>query len=160
SVRYYLDVKWNNFKERKSQYWVRELTLFSLKTGTTRCMEWEVDDELEISLTKKEIKLSDIQYRGSSLKRDGIDEIEDNEEGIVIFNGVKYRYSEDDTWAALYKKTKQDQDGIPVRVYEFEGEDNTYLSIESWEEEGDRPSREAFISEAIKVNDVKILQRQ
>ena len=158
----YLDVKWKDFSPRKKDYWVIELELYSLTKGTKTFVEWEVDDELEICLTDRAIKIRDIQYDGRSLTRKNLAYIEDEEEGEIEFAGTKYFYSDDDTWAGLFyrnaKDAKNKTDSIPLRVYEFESNDEKYLSIESWEENEDRSEREAFISHSIKSKDIQVLQ--
>ena len=159
NVFLYLDVKWDNFKPRKKDYWVTELELFSLETGESMYVEWEIDDELEVCQTDALVKMRDIKFEGKALTRDALDYIADEEEGAVSYNGVDYFYSEDDTWAGLFTKEKGSKDGVPMRAYEFESDNDTSLTIEAWHEEDDeRPQREAFISHQIKSNAVSVLQ--
>jgi len=155
----YLDVKWDNFKPRKKDYWVTELELFSLETATTRYVEWEVDDELEICQTDSLVKMRDIKFEDKTLSRDDLEYIADEEEGVVSYKNTDYYYSEDDTWAGLFIKKKGSKEGVPMRAYEFESDKGTFLTIETWHEEDDeRPDREAFISHQIKNNAITILQ--
>ncbi len=158
----YLDVKWKDFSQRKKDYWVIELELYSLTKGTKTFVEWEIDDELEICLTDALIKLRDIQYDGKSLTRKDIAYIEDEEEGEIKYKGAKYFYSDDDTWAGLFFKNANDAknktNSIPLRMYEFESDDGQYLSIESWHENEDKAEREAFVSHSIKSTDIRVLQ--
>lgn len=155
----YLDVKWDNFKPRKKDYWVTELELFSLETGKTTYIEWEIDDELEVCQTDSLVKMRDIKFNGKSLSRTDLDYIADEEEGTVSFNGADYAYSEDDTWAGRFIKANGSKDGIPMRAYEFESDDDTFLTIETWHEEDDeRPDREAFTSHQINSKTISILQ--
>jgi len=155
----YLDVKWDNFKPRKKDYWVTELELFSLEKGTTRYVEWEVDDELEICQTDSLVKMRDIKFENKSLSRDDLEYIADEEEGVVSYKSTDYHYSEDDTWAGLFIKQKDSKDGIPMRAYEFESDKGSFLTIETWHEEDDeRPDREAFLSHQIKNNAITVLQ--
>lgn len=155
----YLDVKWDNFKPRKKDYWVTELELFSLETGKTMYVEWEIDDELEVCQTDSLVKMRDIKFDGKSLSRADLDYIADEEEGTVTHNGVDYAYSEDDTWAGRFIKANGSKDGIPMRAYEFESDDDTFLTIETWHEDDDeRPDREAFTSHQINSKTISILQ--
>lgn len=155
----YLDVKWSNFKHRKKDYWVTELELYSLNTGKTMYVEWEIDDELEVCQTDALVKMRDIQFDGKSLSRADLDYIADEEEGEVTHNGVRYEYSEDDTWAGLFIKSHGSKDGIPMRAYEFESDKGQFLTIETWHEDDDeRPDREAFLSHQIDSHDITILQ--
>ena len=159
----YLDVKWANFAKRKKDYWMIELGLLSLTTGKKTCVEWKIDDELEISLTDSFIKIRDIQFNNKSLTRSDIDFIEDEEEGQVKINGAIYHYSDDDTWAGLFYKTEQDAktkvNGSPLKVYEFESDKEEYLSIEMWHDKNEKAEREAYVSHSIKTTDIKVLQQ-
>lgn len=155
----YLDVKWSNFQPRKKDYWVTELELYSLNTGKTLYVEWEIDDELEICQTDALVKMRDIEFEGKSLRRSDLDYIADEEEGEVTHNGVRYEYSEDDTWAGLFIKVHDSKEGIPMRAYEFESKDGKFLTIEAWHEDGDeRPDREAFLSHQIDSQTIGVLQ--
>jgi len=155
----YLDVKWNNFKRRKNDYWITELELFSLNTGESTYIEWEIDDNLEICQTDAMIKLRDIQYNGKNINRKDLEYIADEEEGEVSVDGTTYAYSEDDTWAGLFYKDTTEKEGIPMRAYEFEANNGKCLTVETWHEDNDdRPEREAFLSHPIKSQSIVVLQ--
>jgi len=159
NVYLYLDVKWKDFSKRKKDYWVTELELVSLNTGKVRFVEWEYDDELEVSQTDSTVQLRDIQYDGRSIKHRDLEEIAEEEEGEVIVDGTKYSYVEDDTWAGLFTKAGGSKEGTPMRAYEFASRKNTYLTIETWhEDDDDRPEREAFVSHEIKGSLFEVLQ--
>ncbi|MFK5913801.1 MAG: DUF4178 domain-containing protein [Woeseiaceae bacterium] len=159
NVYLYLDVKWKDFSKRKKDYWVTELELYSLNNGQIRFVEWEFDDELEVSQTDSIVALRDIQYDGRSIKHRDLEEISEEEEGEVIVDGTKYFYVEDDTWAGLFIKSGGSKEGIPMRAYEFASQQATYLTIETWHEEDDeRPEREAFLSHEVKANVFEVLQ--
>jgi hypothetical protein len=157
NVSRYLDVKWEGFKKRKTEYWVTELELVNLVSGETLFVEWEVDDELEISKTVAEIKMREIEFQNKPLTRKELEAISEEEFGEVSCRGKKYSYVEEDTWAALFFRDKN-ADALPVRMYAFESDDNSYLTVESWEDGDDRPSREAFISQSVKPQSVVVLQ--
>ena len=165
NVYLYLDVKWKDFSKRKKDYWVTELELVSLNTGKARFVEWEYDDELEVSQTDSIVQLRDIQYDGRSIKHRELEEIAEEEEVEVIVDGTTYAYVEDDTWAGLFMKTGDSKEGsakkgTPMRAYEFASAKDTYLTIETWhEDDDDRPQREAFVSHEIKANLFEVLQR-
>ena len=158
SLGYYLDVKWKDFSHRKSEYWVTELELLNLHNGEIKYFEWERDDELELSLTEELVKIRDIKFSGNPLSHSHLATIADQEEGTVSFKGVNFHYVEDDTWAGRYSKNKR-KDGAPMRAYEFEGDNGTFLTVEAWhEDDGERPDREAFLSRPLRVSDIEILQ--
>ncbi len=160
----YLDVKWDDFSPRKKDYWVIEFELYSLSHGTKTYLEWEIDDELEICLTDSTVKLREILFDGKSLTRKILDYIADEEEGEVKYKGVKYYYSDDDTWAGLFFRNAEDakskSNSIPLRAYEFESNAGQYLTIESWQQGDDKIEREAFVSHAIKSSALQVLQTQ
>ena len=161
NVYLYLDVKWKDFSKRKKDYWVTELELVSLNTGKVRFVEWEYDDELEVSQTDSTVQLRDIQYDGRSIKHRDLEEIAEEEEGdvVVVVDGTTYSYVEDDTWAGLFTKAGGSKEGTPMRAYEFASRKDTYLTIETWhEDDDDRPEREAFISHEIKGSLFEVLQ--
>lgn len=159
NVYLYLDVKWKDFSKRKKDYWVTELELVSLNSGNVRFVEWEYDDELEVSQTDSTVALRDIQYKGRPIKHRDLEDIAEEEEGDVVVDGTTYAYVEDDTWAGLFMKAGGSKQGTPMRAYEFASRKGTYLTIEAWHEEDDeRPEREAFVSHDVKGHLFEVLQ--
>jgi hypothetical protein len=157
SMSKYLEVKWSSFKKKKSEYWVTELQLLNLLSGEKSFIEWEFDDELEISKTLSRAKLKDITCDNAPLTRAHLEEISEEEHGSVQYKGVRYHYSEDDTWAALYYPTTESEP-LQVRLYEFGSDNEQYLTIELWEDDDAKPEREAFISMELKKKKISILQ--
>ncbi len=153
----YLDVKWKSFGKRKKDYWVTELQLFNVLTGQNTFLEWEYDDELEICLTLSQVKLRDIFFNGNGITRKDIEAIAEQEQGTITCNGTHFHYSDDDTWAALFYR-ENTQEPEKVRMYEFASSNDQYLTIELWENEDDKPEREAFISREVSERSVKVLQ--
>ena len=153
-VNKYEEVKWKDFSRNKKGDRVYELTIFSLKTGEVKYIEYLVDDGSEIYFTEQEVKMIDL-----GVTRAMLEEIAEDGEGEIIFEGRKYYYSDDETTALLYYRGDT-ADGIPVRCYEFESTDYKYLTVEAWytDTEDDRPSREAYISVDVKEADIEVLQ--
>ena len=155
----YLEVKWNSFKKKKNEYWVTELQLFNVLTGEKTFIEWEFDDELEISQTLSEVQLKDLTENGKPLTRNILDDIAEEETGIIKYKGQDFHYIEDDTWAALFYRNTTDEP-LQVRMYEFKGDDGTGLTLELWEEEDSKPEREAFISQELAATAITVLQTE
>lgn len=153
----YLDVKWSSFNKRKTDYWVTELELFNVLTGEKKYLEWEVDDDLEICETLREVRLSQILVQGKPATRRHLEAIADEEAGAVSVDGTEYHYSEDETWAALFYR-EENAEPLPVRMYEFESRKGEGLTVEMWEEEEDKPEREAFLSRSVAAHAVVVLQ--
>lgn len=159
SVSHYLEVKWKNFKRKKQDYLITELELFSLEKGEKSFLEWEEDDELEISHTRITPKLRELTSDGRKLTIQMLEDIAEEEEGQVSYQGKVFDYSEDDSWAGLFSRSKEFDQGIPMRAYEFESAKDECLTIETWHEESDeRPDRDAFISYPIKPRSLRVLQ--
>lgn len=155
----YLEVKWSSFKKKKNEYWVTELQLLNVLTGEKTFIEWEFDDELEISQTVSEVQLKDLTENGKPLTRKILDDIAEEETGIIKYKGKNFHYIEDDTWAALFYRNTTDEP-LQVRMYEFKGDDGTGLTLELWEEEDSKPEREAFISQELSASAIKVLQTE
>jgi len=159
SVSHYLEVKWKNFKRKKHDYLITELELFSLEKGETSFLEWEVDDELEISHTRTMPKMRELTFDGRKLTTQLLEDIAEEEEGQISYKGEVFDYSDDDSWAGLFSRTKAFDQGIPVRAYEFESAKDVCLTVETWHEESDeRPDREAFISYPINPRSLRVIQ--
>lgn len=157
AVSKYLDVKWETFGRRKSDYWVHELELVHCLSGKRLFIEWEVDDELEISESLSQLKLRDILYNDKPINRQALEDIAEEESGQIKVAGTLFHYSEDETWAALYYPESQGE-ALAVRMYEFESDSDKCVTIELWEDEGSKPEREAFMSTALSSSVVNILQ--
>jgi len=155
----YLEVKWSSFKKKKNEYWVTELQLLNVITGEKTFIEWEFDDELEIGQTISEVQLKDLTENGKPISRQTLDDIAEEEHGILKFNGKKFYYVEDDTWAALFYRNPTDEP-LQVRMYEFKGDDGSFLTLELWEDEDSKPEREAFISRELAASAIKVLQTE
>jgi len=157
-VSTYLEVKWSNFKKKKSDYIITELKLFSLSSGEIKFVEWEEDDFIEAYVTTKTLNLRDIQYNGLKVTKNILDEIAEKEEGILSFNNTKFYYEEEDTFAALYNSDKHSN--IPVRIFEFYSNRGESLSVECWydDNEDSKPEKEAFLSTELNLDTVSVLQ--
>ncbi|MFH2093693.1 MAG: DUF4178 domain-containing protein [Pseudomonadota bacterium] len=114
---------------KKSQnYFIYELTCLCLETGQTTHFEWEIDDELEISMTLERFSFRNLtDDQGEAIDEDDLDQIADDKD-VVVINNEKFWYEDD--WAAIYHRGKQQE---KVYMYEFENESQTrFLTIEEW----------------------------
>ncbi len=153
----YLDVRWSDFRRRKRQEWVHELTLLHLTTGRRIWVEWSCDDAPEMTETVQTLRLKDILFNGRPVSRRALEDIADAGSGVVYWHGRAFHYDEDETWAALYFRADSNTP-LPVRMYEFVSSDEMYLTIEAWHADGERPMREAFVSRPLETGRVKVLQ--
>lgn len=151
----------DKFKKDQS-YVVTELTLFSLRTGETRYLEWAVDDEFEISFTERKLTKAEIGQRlkyddGEVVDLDDMDEIVEKE-WEVVFAGTTYDY--DDDWPARYAAS----DGRTGFVYFYEFGDSArgWLTVEAWSEDGKEGGAweyEVYLSHDLLPSSVEIISK-
>ncbi len=109
-------------------------------------IELEEDDELEISITLKKLKLSDINISKSDLQR-----IDDKESGQIIYEGQKYSY--DDSGSAVFLRYGEEKNKEKFYYWDFEAEDGKhFIGVERWENN----SYDVSYSEAIKRSQIEI----
>lgn len=118
--------------KKKKGYFIYELTCLCLETGKTVNFEWEVDDELEVSMTVDRLSfrnLKDDQSR--AIDEDDLDQIADDKD-VIIVDGQDFWYQDD--WAAIYYRDGKEE---KVYLYEFENENSTqFMTIEEWSGSG------------------------
>ena len=158
SIGTYLETKWKNFKRKKEDYIITELKLFSLSTAEISYIEWEEDDEIEAYQTIKEIKINELKSNGSSISKNLIEKISDEEQGSVQYNNKSYYYDDEDTYAALYTNEKYSES--KVKVYGFANDLDEYISIEFWYDDNDdsKPQKEVYLSKELNLNKLSVLQ--
>ncbi len=109
-------------------------------------VEIEKDDELEISITLRKLKLSDLGVSKSELEK-----IDDNEEGEIVFEGVRYEY--EDSGKAQFLRNGQLEDAEEFYFWDFESDDEQhFVSVEKWSD----GSFEASYSEPIKPSQISV----
>lgn len=120
-----------DFQNRRD-YFVTELTCLNIDTGKTAYLEWEYDDELEISITLERTSFRHLtDDKGESIDEDDLDQIVDDKDAI-LFKGEKFWYEDD--WAAFYQRAGKEEQ---VYMYEFENESSSkFLTIEEWSGSG------------------------
>ena len=133
----------------KNESW-SELEVFSLTTGDSTYLEWEKDDQVEISLSGPELSLSDL-----GVTSDQVEAMSNEEEGRISFDGRSYHY--DDDYGATYFRSSG-AEGEPVYCYDFESKDEKYsLTVEEWGSENEGYEYSAFVSEYIEPEAVEVL---
>ncbi len=149
-----------DYKKFKKDRW-QELKCFCLDTGTSHNLEFERDDELEVSITVGESNF-DIQYEnGNQLLRDtdDLDEIADKE-GKIIHNGITYAYEDD--YAAKYSRTdfSGDAETENAYFYEFMTKDGSQLTIEVWIDPDGKEEFQVFLSKEVDSEDIEIISTE
>lgn len=113
-------------------YFVTELTCLCLETGIPGYFEWEIDDELEVSIALDQTKFKQLADDGGRpIDEDDLDQIVEDEDSIV-YAGKTFDY--DDDWAAVYRRNGKEEQ---VYMYEFvNNRSSLFLSIEEWKDGG------------------------
>ena len=131
-----------------------ELKLFCIDTGAIVNLEWEEDDEIEVSMTLRELRFSDLRDdEGKSIDEDDLDQTAEDKEGI-FFDGKEFEYKDD--YPAKYYRNGVMEGGDKVYMYEFESLDGTCLTIEEWQS-GGKEEYKIYLSSQIDVNNIEIL---
>lgn|GEM_PF-1051094 len=110
-------------------------------------IEIERDDELEVSVCLRKLKLSEIGITGGDVEK-----IEADDKGSIEFEGTQYIY-EDCGDATFYRDGVQAGSGERVHYWDFETKDGSrYLSVERW------GSKEyvAYLSEPLRPGQIKV----
>jgi hypothetical protein len=109
-------------------------------------IEVEKDDELEISITLRKLKLSDLGVSKSELEK-----IDDTEEGTIDYDGTQYEY--EDSGKAEFLRDGNTDDAEEFYFWDFESEDEQhFLSVEKWSD----GSFEASYSEPLKASQISV----
>jgi hypothetical protein len=145
----------DHFRRQKPDR-VTELTLFCLESGETHYIEWEIDDQLEVCFTTREISAKELVYDDKTpVDFDDIDEMADEEETLV-FGGTAYEY--DDDWSA--KWSAAGGRSACVFMADFGNERSGWITIEAWSDDGDENGDweyQAFQSVPITPASIEIL---
>ncbi len=145
----------DSHKKKTGDVWT-ELKLFCLETGEHLNLEWEEDDEVEVSVTTGFLKFSQLRDdEGGSVDEDDLDALVDEEDSLFL-DGTEFEY--DDDYASVYLRgggTKED----PVYMYDFVSSDGTELTIEEWVIDPGKEKFEyqVFLSKQIDPNSIEIL---
>ena len=89
-------------------------------------IDMEEDDELELAVGLKKLKLRDLDITKKDLIR-----FDDDEEGSFEFEGDKYHLEDSD--AAVFYRHSNDKEADKLYYWDFETEDSKkYIGIEKW----------------------------
>lgn len=142
-----------NFSKLKD-YFVTELTCLCLETGAVGHFEWEIDDELEVSITLNQTKFKRLtDDEGQPIDEDDLDQIVDDED-CIVYAGETFDY--DDDWAAIYRRNDKEE---KVYMYEFVNERSSiFLTIEEWQD-GDKEEYRIYISKPVDPAELTLISR-
>jgi len=106
---------------------------YELEGESTQGKVWidlEEDDELELTISLKKMKLSDIGLSKGDLER-----MDDEEKGQFSYEGETYHYEDSDE--AIFCKHGDESNGERFYYWDFENEDaNKFIGVEKWQDGG------------------------
>ena len=143
---------------RKLDYTVTEMVCLEMETGKTVNVEFEFDDELEVTVSMDRISFSDLADEageaGEAVDSDDLDQIVKDQD-VLVFGSEKFRYEDD--WAAVYNcRGKAEK----VMMYEFENDSGTkYITVEEWEPDKNKPEYRIFLSRPVSISKIRIITR-
>lgn len=152
----------SEYREKRWRWY--ELELLGLASGATVYVEWEKDDDVEISINGPELTLREV-----GVTADQVEAMSEAESGRIHFGGRSYHY--DDDYAATYHRDAssggqgQGRDkvegaggGEPVYFYDFETRDERHcLTVEEWGSAADGYEYVAFESETVGPDAVEVV---
>ena len=143
----------DDFKVKK-KYFVHELTCLCLETGQPVHFEWEIDDELEVSLTLERFSFRQLKDdAGGPIDEDDLDQIAEDKD-VILINDEKFWY--DDDWAAVYYRGNKEEH---VYMYEFENESGSkFLTIEEWSGSG-KDEYQIYTSGPVEPGNISIISQ-
>ena len=110
-------------------------------------IDLETDDDVELAVTLKKLKLRDIDVSKQDLKK-----MDDEEEGEIKYQGETYYYEDSDS--AVFYRSGDPKDAEKLYFWDFENEEGTkFIGIERW----DDGSYDVSYSAAIKPWQVSVL---
>lgn len=144
------EVRKKSFYDEDGWRW-SELTIDNLDTVETQYLEWEEDDELEISLTTYKVDLEDI---GLEKLSDATSFKKIKEVKKIEFKGSVFK--KDDSYTAYYNNKHK------VKVFEYYSKElNEGLSIEFWyknnSDKEDGFEVEAFVFEELESCNIEFI---
>ena len=106
----------------------------------------ERDDELEITVSTRRIRLNEL-----GVSKEQLDQFDDEEEGSFTFEGAAFHY-EDSGKATFYRSGNMEK-GEKFYYWEFESEeDPRFIGVERWQD----GSFEVHISESIRESRISV----
>ena len=145
----------DSYKRKTGDVWT-ELKLFCLETGEHVNIEWNEDDELELSATTDFLKFSRLRDdENGEVDEDDLDALVDEEDSLFL-DGQEFEYEDD--YASVYLRGGGPKEE-PVYIYDFVSLDGTELTIEEWVIDPGKKKFEyqVFLSKQIDPNSIEIL---
>ncbi len=144
------------FAKKTGDAWT-ELRLFCVDDGSIVHLEWEKDDEVEVSITERALTFADLKDdRGGALDEDDLDDLAD-EEDCVFWEGKEFSY--DDDYPALYARQEAGASTEKVYFYDFVAGDGRQITVEEWNSGSGREKYQIFMSRGMSPDSVERVAR-
>lgn len=156
SIGRYTEMTDESYSKATAWQWF-ELKLFCLETAEIKFLEWEEDDEIEISTTIEKVDFQNLKDdMDDAIDEDDLEEIVDKRESI-LYGGTTYAYSND--YPVTFQRDVNDSksEKLNVYFYSFKANETEQLTIEEWQLGGDKYSYDVFISRAVDPNSIEVL---
>lgn len=141
----YLVEEIGTYTEKGGFKW-HELECYNISQDKKVYIELENDDELEMYITLKEIKMSELNKTA-----DQIEDISEEESGSVRYNGSSYEY--DDDYGAEWERN-----GEKYKVYFYDFvKGKECLTVEEWKIAKGEYEYKAYLSKEIYPEDIRII---
>lgn len=133
---------------------VTELTCLCLESGAVGHFGWEVDDQLEVSITLNQTQFKRLtDNKGQPIDEDDLGQIVAGENSIA-YAGETFDY--DDDWAAVYRGNGKEEQ---VYMYEFVNNRSAMsITIEEWQDQGKKGYR-IYISKSVNPAELTLISR-
>lgn len=156
SIGSYTEMTDESYRKPTAWQW-SELKLFCLETGEVKFLEWEEDDEIEISTTVKKVDFQDLKDDlDDPIDEDDLEDMVDKEESIT-YAGATYAYADD--YPVVFRRDVNDpaSEKLNVYFYDFKRDETESLTIEEWQSGGDKEAYDIFISRSVDPDSIEVL---
>jgi hypothetical protein len=109
-------------------------------------IDMEEDDELELAISLRKLRLEDLGITKNDLER-----MDDEEKGSFQFEGQKYHL--DDSDSAVFYRYSEDKNADKFYYWDFEAQDGKhYIGVEKWSD----GSYDVTLSQAVKPSQLTV----
>lgn len=133
-----------------------ELRLESVMDGSTVWLEWEIDDDLELTQSVRKLSWSDLRDEdGEYIDSGDLKQIIGDEDS-VFYQGREYEFEEYAKKVKYHPDCAAEADEAKLRILDFWADEVNALSIECWTEDG-KTEYEIWLSKAVDPRSVELV---
>lgn len=143
----------DQYRESDGFTW-KEMQILNLHTGNVSYLEWEVDDEIEISYTISSMKMHDVKNKSNlSVDMNEIKKMADDEHGSLFYAEKQFKYDDD------YKVEYLQEGRSPekAKFFDFVSFDGYCISFERWGEKN-AYEYQTWLSRLVKRKEIEIIK--